>query len=85
MKRYALEGFFKLWRRKQPELAFNQDGLLPPESWSWEEFCATAAAINLKQEALLPDFPQQPSEIVPVAAGAVAAAEPALPLGRLRR
>eukprot|EP00435_Cladocopium_sp_Y103_P017200 s2946_g4.t1 len=72
IKRHALECFFKLWRRKQPEVALTHEGLLAPDSWSWQEVCATAAEAKLPAVADLPAQPEQAAGAIEVAPGALA-------------
>ena len=72
IKQHALTCFFKLWKRKQPELALNHDGLVTPDSWSWQEVCATSAALQLPAVADLPPNPDQEEGAIEVAPGALA-------------
>ena len=72
IKQHALTCFFKLWKRKQPELALNHDGLVTPDSWSWQEVCATSATIQLPAVADLPPNPEQDEGAIEVAPGALA-------------
>ena len=46
VKNVAFEMFFKLWRRKQPEVSWNEDGLLSHGAWTWPELAATAATLE---------------------------------------
>ena len=56
VKNAAFEMFFKLWRRKQPEVAWNAEGLLSPGAWTWPELAATAATLEAPK-LLQEDFP----------------------------
>ena len=58
VKNHALACFLKLWRRKQPELSLNHEGLVPPDSWTWQEVCATSSMIQLPAVADLPAAPE---------------------------
>ena len=80
VKLYALDCFMKLWKRKQPELALNDSGLVPADSWSWQEVCATAALHNLAEATPLPPLPNpEPDQgAIEVAPGALEGVEAAL-------
>ena len=73
----ALETFFKLWRRKQPEVAFNEEGLIAPHSWTWPELAAVAAAMQTK--CPVPEaFPSLPEPAAEPGSGSIEVAEGAL-------
>ena len=37
LKAALIQRFLQLWELKQPELALTHEGLLPRDSWSWQE------------------------------------------------
>ena len=77
VKNAAFELFFKLWRRKQPEVAWNAEGLLSPGAWTWPELAATAATLETPQ-LLKEDFPSLPEPAAEPTAGSIEVAEGAL-------
>ena len=52
VKAHALKCFMHLAKKKTATLPLSPVGLLPPNSWSWEEFAAVAATTNFEK---LPD------------------------------
>ena len=85
IKQHALDCFMRLWRQKQPELSLNHEGLLAPDSWSWQEVCATAAKGQFQKVEELPSNPGLAAGAIEVEPGALADIEkaedaPALPV-----
>ena len=61
----------QLWQRKSGELTFTHEGLVAPDTWSWQEVCATSAMASFPTTATLSAAPELEAGAIEVAPGAL--------------
>ena len=52
LKAALVQGFLHLWQQKQPSLALTHDGLLPRDSWSWQDLAGANEAFPHVRDSL---------------------------------
>ena len=67
LKAALIKRFLQLWELKQPELALTHEGLLPRDSWSWQELAVAnerfppgMESVELPEVSLTPEEGAQP-------------------------
>jgi len=67
LKAALVKRFLQLWELKQPELALTHEGLLPRDSWSWQELAVAnerfppgMESVELPEVSLTPEEGAQP-------------------------
>ena len=71
LKAALVKRFLQLWELKQPELALTHEGLLPRDSWSWQELAVAnerfppgMESVELPEVSLTPEEGAQPGQPV---------------------
>ena len=63
LKAALIQRFLQLWELKQPELALTHEGLLPRDSWSWQELAVANERFPPGMESVeLPEVSLTPEE-----------------------
>ena len=66
LKAALIQRFLQLWELKQPELALTHEGLLPRDSWSWQELAVANERFPPGMESVeLPEVSLTPEEGAP--------------------
>ena len=63
LKEALVKRFLQLWQLKQPELALTHDGLLPRDSWSWQELAVAKRFPPGMESVELPEVSLTPEEV----------------------